>query len=410
MNISRRMNTTLTSVPGFKVSGVACDIRGNNDGRLDLALIYSVLPCTGAAVFTCNKLAAAPVRLGREQLARTKLFHGVVVNSGNANACTGKQGLEDAKVMRQLAASGLGCGADAVFVCSTGRIGRPLPMEQVVFGIDQAIADLGTTIDDGFRAADAILTSDTCRKHCSRTFEIDGKLITISGMAKGAGMIEPHMATMLAFITTDASVDSAELQQLLQDCVSKSFNAITVDGDSSTNDTVILLANGHSGVRLTPEDVGWSAFGSALESVCIELGKKIVGDGEKITKVVEIDLIGAANSNDAESAARAIGNSLLVKASWYGEDPNWGRLVDAVGYSGAAVAEDTIHLSYGLDADHWVSVFDKGFVHLENKPLWESIVRQKTFCIRIDLGQGSARFKLWATDLTDGYVNFNRSE
>lgn len=404
------MNTTVTGVKGFKASAVSCDVRGLGNDRLDLALIYSELPCTGAAVFTTNQLAAAPVKLGREQLSPDKRYAGIIVNSGNANACTGSQGRVDAEAMRGKAASLLKCDEAALFVCSTGRIGRPLPMERIEGRLPELVEGLSCAEASGLKAADAILTSDTCRKLASKRIQIGGKDVCIAGMAKGAGMIEPNMATMLGFVVTDAEVPGNSLQALLAECVSKSFNAITVDGDSSTNDTVILLANGASGVTLSPERENWSIFERAVQDVCQELAQKIVGDGEKITKVVELVVEGALSRAEAESAARAVGNSLLVKSSWFGEDPNWGRLVDAVGYSGATVQEESIVLEYGLRGEDWVSIFSGGVVHLENKTEWERIVSEPRFRIRIDLGQGSGSFTLWATDLTDGYVNFNRSE
>lgn len=404
------MNTTVTGVKGFKASAVSCDVRGLGNDRLDLALITSEFPCTAAAVFTTNQLAAAPVKLGREQLSTERRYVGIIVNSGNANACTGKRGRVDAEAMRGAAASLVRCDDLALFVCSTGRIGRPLPMARIEAGLPELVESLSCTEESGLKAADAILTSDTCRKLASKRIQIGGKEVCIAGMAKGAGMIEPNMATMLGFVVTDAEVSGNSLQALLAECVSKSFNAITVDGDSSTNDTVILLANGASGAALSPEREDWSVFKEAVQDVCQELAQKIVGDGEKITKVVELVVEGALSGAEAESAARAVGNSLLVKSSWFGEDPNWGRLVDAVGYSGAMVQEETIVLEYGLRGEDWVSIFSGGVVHLKNKTEWERIVSEPRFRIRIDLGQGSGSFTLWATDLTDGYVNFNRSE
>jgi glutamate N-acetyltransferase/amino-acid N-acetyltransferase len=404
------MEFGLTTVGGVVWSGVRCDVRGLEDGRLDVALIYSRSPCTAAGVFTTNRMAAAPVLLGREQLGEEKRYHGVLINSGNANACTGRQGMEDARLMRRLAAERVGCDETALFVCSTGRIGRLLPMEKLEDGIRRAALGLGCTEAHGLMAADAILTSDTRRKVVSRRIRVGGRIVSIAGMAKGAGMIEPNMATMLAFIVTDAAVEGSVLQGLLEESVSGSFNAITVDGDSSTNDTVLVFANGEAGVTLCPNGSGWDLFREAFADVCMELARKIVGDGEKITKVVEIVVEGAASVADARRAARAVGNSLLVKASWYGEDPNWGRLVDAVGYSGAVVSQDSIAVHYGLEGQPWVSVFAAGEVHLDNKPLWEAIVRERQFRVKIDLGQGQDAFRLWATDLTEGYVHFNRSE
>lgn len=404
------MESGITQVTGYEASGVGCDIRGTGHERLDVALVYSPASCTAAAVFTRNRMAAAPVQLGREQLGAERRFHGVVVNSGNANACTGIQGHADARRMRCIAAELLGCDEQAIFVCSTGRIGRPLPMERIEAGVALAVSRRGSTAQHGQDAADAILTSDTRRKVAHRTVEVEGGSVSIAGMAKGAGMIEPNMATMLAFIVTDADVPGAVLQALLSESVGSTFNAITVDGDCSTNDTVLTLANGASGLEMGPGKPGWEAFREAFGAICMDLARKIVGDGEKITKVVEVLVEGALTEQEAQKAARAVGNSLLVKASWYGEDPNWGRLLDAVGYSGAAVAEDSVRLHYGLEGHPWVSVFVEGEVHLMNKPAWETIVRERHFRVKVDLGMGTSAFRLWASDLTEGYVQFNRSE
>jgi glutamate N-acetyltransferase/amino-acid N-acetyltransferase len=400
----------LVDVPGFLAAGVHCDIRNKSNGRLDLAVVVSERPCTVAGVFTRNKLAAAPVRLGREQLASGGTVRGFVANSGNANACTGPEGYTDALSMRELAAQQLDCKPGEVFVCSTGRIGERLPMDRLASGLAEAGKSLGNDNAAGLRAADAILTSDTCRKVISLDVETSQGPVRISGMAKGAGMIEPNMATMLAFICTDADVASGDLQAALAEAVAVSFNAVTVDGDESTNDTALLFANGMSGVKLSPPSADWDTFKEALGKVCHVLAMKIVGDGEKITKVVEICIEGAATDEDANLAARAIANSLLVKSSWYGNDPNWGRLMDAIGYSGAQVSEETVTLHYASNEGESVLVFSRGQTIRENKVQWKEIVSASKFRILFNLGQGSCSCRIWSTDLTEGYVNFNKSE
>ncbi|NDV62594.1 bifunctional glutamate N-acetyltransferase/amino-acid acetyltransferase ArgJ [Puniceicoccales bacterium CK1056] len=400
----------LVDTPGFLATGVHCDIRNKADGRLDLALVVSETPCTVAGVFTQNKMAAAPVRLGREQLASGIAARGFVANSGNANACTGPEGLVDALKMRELAAAELGFKPEEVFVCSTGRIGERLPMDQIAKGLTDGKITLGTNSADGLKAAEAILTSDTYSKLVSVEVPTSRGTVRISGMAKGAGMIEPNMATMLAFICTDGQVGATDLQAVLSEAVDASFNAVTVDGDESTNDTALFLANGISGVELSPKSADWQAFKKAVAYVCHTLAMKIVGDGEKITKVVEISIEGAATEKEANMAARAIANSLLVKSSWYGNDPNWGRLMDALGYSGAQVSEETVELQYANAVKEPVAVFSKGRTFHENKPLWKEVVSAKTFSILFNLGQGNASCRVWSTDLTEGYVNFNKSE
>lgn len=399
----------IADVPGFRLNGAACDIRGKGDDRLDVALIVSETPAVATGVFTRNAFAAPPVMVCREILSAGNRVRAIVANSGNANACTGARGLTDARHMQALAAASALCEPREVMVCSTGRIGEALPMDRLRRGVADAGADLGSTAAHGARAADAILTSDTRRKLATVRVGTASGTITVAGIAKGAGMIEPGMATMLAFLATDAKLPPAVLRKALADAVDTSFNAITVDGDMSTNDTVLLLANGASGVR--PAGADLARFREAVERVCAALAEMIVGDGEKVTKVVELLVGGAASRADAESVARAIGNSLLVKSSWYGNDPNWGRVLDAAGYARAAFDPARVTLAYAVSAEHKpVPVFAEGTAAARNKPRWKKIVARPRFTIRLDLGAGRRSFRLLATDLTEGYVNFNKSE
>jgi len=397
-------------VPGFQVAGVHCDVRGRQNGRLDLALFLSELPCTLAGAFTRNRMAAAPVKLCREVLAKGQPVKALLVNSGNANACTGSAGLRDAKSLQSAVAAKVKCPPEAVLICSTGRIGEPLPIERLFKGIDDAAESLSVELPDWEKAGDAILTSDTHRKLVSRKMELASGTVTVSGMAKGAGMIEPNMATMLAFLFADAELPASLLQELLMEAVEGSFNAITVDGDESTNDTVLAFANGKSGVRLEKGSPDWALFAEAVVEICTELAGMIVGDGEKITRVVEVCIENAATDGDARKAARAIGNSLLVKSSWFGGDPNWGRLMDAIGYSGADVTEESVDLWYCPCGGERVPVFTKGQAAIEHKARWAEIVRSDRFQIHISLGRGNSSYRLLSTDLTEGYVNFNKSE
>ncbi len=398
----------LTDVPGFEAAGVACDIRQKNDAkRLDLALVHSLRPCTAAGTFTRNAVKAAPVLLCQEHLAAGGPFHGFVANSGNANACTGADGLRDARAMAQRAAAALNQKPGAFFVSSTGRIGQPLPMDRVLKGIERAVTEKGRTAAHGKRAADAILTSDTRAKTVTVSFTYDGKKHVVAGCAKGAGMIQPNMATMLAFLATDFSVPRSFLQKTLAEAVAGTFNCITVDGDMSTNDTVLMLANGHSGVSVgdkSPRELR-VLFAEAVWKACEVLADKIVSDGEKITKVVEVRVQGAASAEDAEKVARAIGNSLLVKSSWCGEDPNWGRLADAAGYSGAKLVEAKLDIRYND-----VPALTAGRPHPELKPKWKEVVRHRRFTVTLDLHLGKGAFRLLATDLTEAYVTYNKSE
>jgi glutamate N-acetyltransferase/amino-acid N-acetyltransferase len=393
----------LSDPKGYLAAAVSADIRGNGGDRLDTGIVYSLSPCAAAGVFTKNAVKAAPVLDCERILGLGTPIHGIVANSGNANACTGTQGIQDSLEMIRSAEAACGAPKNGFLVCSTGRIGDLLPMDR----IKPAIAKLGESIEKdracGAEFATCILTSDTRNKTCTAQFEINGKLVSVGGAAKGAGMIQPDMATMLAFVTTDIAASSAELKSLLVEAVDPTFNAITVDGDMSTNDTALVLANGESGVTL--DDQSRALFKEALYRVCDCLADKIVSDGERITKVVEILISGAASNSDAENIARAIGNSLLVKTSWYGNDPNWGRLMDALGYADAQIDQYVIDISYD-DALALVS----GDPIPNNKPKWKEVVSQSRFTIKIDMHQGDGIYRLRASDLTEGYVDFNKSE
>ena len=398
----------ITDVPGFEAAGVPCDLRQKNDPkRLDLALLFSLRPCTAAGTFTKNAVKAAPVLLCEKHLADGGSFHGIIANSGNANACTGADGLRDATATAQRAAASLNLKASSFFVCSTGRIGQPMPMDRLVKGLERAVTEKGRTPAHGKKAADAILTSDTRAKTVTVTFTYDGKKHVVAGIAKGAGMIQPNMATMLAFLATDFSVPRSFLQKTLSEAVAGTFNCITVDGDMSTNDTVLILANGYSGVSVgdkSPRELR-VLFAEAVWKACEMLADKIVSDGEKITKVVEVKVAGAASSEDAEKIARAIGNSLLVKSSWNGEDPNWGRLAAAAGYSGAKLNEAKLDIFYND-----TPAMTAGKPHAELKPKWKEIVKGRRFTVTLNLHLGKAGYRLLATDLSEGYVNYNKSE
>ena len=396
----------IADCPGFKTVGVACDVRGKGDLELlDLALIASEEPCHAAGVFTLNDVCAAPVLVCKEILTSPSAkVAGIVVNSGNANAATAEQGMIDAKEMSAIAQIETGIGSPFL-VCSTGRIGRKLPMQNIKTGIAAAAKALSEESQNSLDAADAILTSDTRRKCATAQFTYEGKILTVSGIAKGAGMIEPNMATMLAFLATDLDVDNAALKNTLVQACNKTFNRISIDGDMSTNDTVLLLANGKSG--LVPDDSPelLQAFREAVFMVCDNLAEKIVGDGEKITKLVELIVEGCQTEEDAEKVARCVGNSLLVKTSWYGSDPNWGRLADAAGYAQVGLKEACFDIYY----DEVPALI--GGIPQDNKlSEWKAIVAKKRFRITLNLNQGSGTFRLLTSDLSEAYVNFNKSE
>jgi len=397
----------LSDVPGLRVGAGSGDIRRKGQDRPDTALVVADRPCAAAGVFTTNDVKAAPVRFSQAVLAAGAAgIRGLVANSGNANACTGEQGLRDTEAMARLAAEAAGCPGEAFLVCSTGRIGEPLPMDRVAKGVSEAGARLAATPQEGERAAWAILTSDTRPKSVTARFDWEGRTITVAGIAKGAGMIEPNMATMLAFVATDLAASPGVLRDALLAANAQSFNCVSVDGDMSTNDTVILLATGASGLALDGAPAGLAArFQEALDRVCFALAEKIVGDGEKITKVVSVEVAGARTRADAEAVARAVGNSLLVKSAWYGEDPNWGRLADAAGYARIGLEEARLDIAYDD-----VPAVVQGRPLPENKPRWKEVVTRRRFAVRLNLNLGPAAFRLLTTDLSEAYVNFNKSE
>ena len=397
----------LSDVPGLRVGAGAGDIRRKGQDRLDTALVVADRPCSAAGVFTTNDVKAAPVRVSQALLAaQAGAIRGIVANSGNANACTGEQGLRDTEAMARLAAEAAGCPGEPFLVCSTGRIGEPLPMDRVARGVAEAGARLASTPQEGERAAWAILTSDTRPKSVTARFAWEGRAVTVSGIAKGAGMIEPNMATMLAFVATDLAASPGALRAALLDANAQSFNCVSVDGDMSTNDTVLLLATGASGLSLDGAPAGLAAlFREALDRVCFALAEKIVGDGEKITKVVSVEVSGARSRAEAEAVARAVGNSLLVKSAWYGEDPNWGRLADAAGYARVGLDEARLDIAYDD-----VPAVAQGRPLPENKPRWKEVVTRRRFAVRLNLNLGAAAFRLLTTDLSEAYVNFNKSE
>ena len=397
----------LTEPRGFFCSGVHCDVKGKRNGKLDLGIIYSKKPCSVAGVFTTNDVRAAPVRYCESLIKDEKtLCHAIVANSGNANACTGRQGELDTKKMAAEVARHFNIHSKEVLVCSTGRIGEPLPMSRITAGIRDAADDIIQEYDGAKAFQEAILTSDTCTKSCSAKISASVGEITVGGVVKGAGMIEPNMATMLAFLTTDLGASNAELQAILAEAVNKSFNRITIDGDMSTNDTVLLMANGNSGIQFSKESKKFQqSFADAVEAVCAALAKKCVSDGEKVTKFVRMKVTGAKTTENAEKVARCVANSLLVKSSWYGSDPNWGRIIDAAGYAKVGMDFDQVDLHYND-----IPALIKGEPQVGNKSQWKEIVSGKEFSITLHLNMGKASGEIWSNDLSEEYVNFNKSE
>ena len=401
-NVKFIENGSTTSVAGFKAAGVVAGFK--RSGAPDFALLVSDVPANFAGVFTSCTFAAAPVRLCRERVRNGGTLRAVAVNSGNANACTGKAGLDNARLTCCMAAERLGISPDEVAVSSTGRIGVQMPMDTIEKGLDLAVPAL--SCDGGNDAAQAIMTTDTVPKAVAVEFELDGKTVTIGAMTKGAGMIDPKLvglhATMLCFITTDVKADNSTLQSLLEDNAENSFNRITVDGDMSTNDTVLLLANGKSGVEIVPGSENEKIFKSALLEVMQSLARKMVTDGEGTTKVVTIEVVNAKSVKDARIAAEAVANSLLCKTAWFGNDPNWGRVVAALGYSGAEFDPDLCDIYY----DGVPVVTDGGDAGTPEADLAD-IVKKDSFTIRCDFKEGSSDYWGWSSDISYEYVKIN---
>ena len=394
----------ITAPQGFLAGSVYCGIKATNLDKPDIALVYSPQPTEVAATFTTNRVKAAPVRVSRANL-RSPDVRAIIANAGNANACTGVDGIETAKRMVRATAAVLGLRERQVMVCSTGRIGVPLPIEKMEATIEQKFP--AALSDDGSaRAAAAIMTSDTFAKECAVECEIDGCTVRIGGIAKGAGMIDPNMATMLCFITTDAAIGKSLLQHALSVSVEQSFNRITIDGDMSTNDTVILLANGLAGNKpLRASHADLKVFQRALDHVTQTLARLIVQDGEGVTKFVEIQVNGAVSLTDARKTAEAIAKSTLVKCAWFGCDPNWGRLMDAIGYCGAKIREELVDIYY----DGVIAV-KGGCASKTPAAKLQQLVAAPRFKVTIDLNLGPGEYTVYTTDLSVDYVKLNMGE
>lgn len=387
-----------TSAKGFKACGVAAGIKAN---RTDMAMLLSDRASTCAGLFTSNRVAAAPVVLDRERAAKGKC-RGVVVNAGCANACTGQKGFADAVEMARLAAETVGIPEEEMLVSSTGTIGRRLPMQRIADGIK--LAKDALSYDGGAAAARAIMTTDTKPKEVALKVKIGGVDVTIGGMCKGAGMICPNLATMLCYITTDAAVGAKDLRAALKAAADNSFNRITVDGDQSTNDTLVVFANGAAGGKvLTPAQDDFALFTEALSEVAKALAMKIVEDGEGATKFVTVAVEKAASDEDALRAARAVANSPLFKTACFGADPNWGRVICAVGYSGAQV--DDMKTEIYFDD---VCVYDKGEVaDATAQAKLAEVMAQRAFTVTVKLNLGEGADAVYTSDFSYDYVKIN---
>ncbi|HNY31599.1 MAG TPA: bifunctional glutamate N-acetyltransferase/amino-acid acetyltransferase ArgJ [Fibrobacteria bacterium] len=388
-----------TTPRGFAAALHTCGIKVS--GSPDLALLVSDTACHWDAVFTTNAVAAAPVLLGRELLASGRPLRAVLVNSGNANAVTGQQGIEDARETAKLLETSLSLPESSALVSSTGVIGVPLPMAKIRSGLP-AIASL-TSSSGGARFARGIMTTDTRPKHAAISFSHDGGEVRLGGCAKGAGMIHPRMATMLSYLTCDAKLHPDVLRGAFRRAVDASFNRISVDGDTSTNDTCVLLANGASGLaEILPGTPEAARFEEALKILTAHLAREIVRDGEGATTVVRLDVVGARDADQAERVARSVCNSPLVKCAIHGRDPNWGRILCAAGYAGAGVVPHSVDLSI-----QEVPVLVRGTPVSFDAPALSGSMRGEEVKIRLDLGQGGAETTFWTCDFSAEYVSIN---
>ena len=388
----------VTFPQGFKAAGVKAGIK--KSGNLDLAVIYTEQEAAVAGTFTQNAVAAAPVLVSKDVVKGGKA-HAIVANAGCANACTGETGLKNAKEMAACAAEALGCAANEVVVGSTGVIGVNLPMEKITAGVTAAVKEL--SVDGSEKAGNAIITTDTYSKACALEIELGGKKVRFGAIAKGSGMIQPNMATMLCFITTDAAIDSKLLQEALSDIVNVSFNMISVDGDMSTNDMVIVMANGAAGnAKITEKGADYEKFAEALKSICVGLAQRIAADGEGATKFLTINVKGAKCFTDAKTVAMSVAKSPLVKTAFFGEDPNWGRVICAVGYAGAPMVPEKTVVKFG-----GIAVYANGLGATFDEAKLREVMAEHDIVIDIEMGLGDAEATVWSCDFSYEYVKIN---
>jgi len=393
----------VTSPVGFMAAATACGLK--ESGALDLAVLFSDRDCTAAGVFTRNRVAAAPVILDRETLAANPGgIRGVVANAGVANACTGPVGMEAARVTQRMAAGAFGCEPNQVLVLSTGVIGVQLDLSKMEAGLRRVAPEL--THDGGPAAAQAIMTTDTRPKQIGTRVSLPGGDVTIAGMAKGSGMIHPDMATMLSVLTTDAAISPVMLDELLRGAVERSFNRISVDGDTSTNDTVLLLANGASGVAVD-DDASQAAFREGLNRVCLALAQAIVHDGEGAMRFITLQVTGAREQVEALRVARAIATSPLVKTAFAGGDPNWGRILAAAGRAGVDLIPDRLSLWVGEGEMADLQLVRDGTPTACDESHAAQVFATPEFTVCLDLGMGEETVTIWTCDLTHEYININ---
>ncbi len=395
----------VTAAKGFEAAGVAAEIKYK--GRTDMAIVYSQVPCKAAGTFTTNVAKAAPVKWDQKVVKESEFAQVVIVNSGIANACTGAEGYGYCQATADKAAEVFGISADAVLLGSTGVIGKQLPIDRIQAGVEKLAAAKSDTLEAGTAAAKAIMTTDTCEKELAVEIEIGGKTVTIGGMAKGSGMIHPNMCTMLSFITTDAAISKTALQKALSDDVDDTYNMISVDGDTSTNDTVLVLANGMAGNDEIVEGTeAYTKFAEALHVINEYLAKKIAGDGEGATALFEVNIVGAKTKEQAVLLSKAIACSNLTKTAIAGHDANWGRIICAMGYSGAEFDPEKVDLFFESSAGK-IQIAENGVALDFSEEKATEILSQPVVIATADVKMGDAKATAWGCDLTHGYIEIN---
>ncbi len=395
----------VTSPAGFKAASTAAGIK--YQGRTDMAMVYSEVPCDCAGTFTSNIVKAACVMWDKEIVESGRKMQAVVVNSGIANACTGQEGYDACRKTAEAVNEALGVPADTVAVASTGVIGMQLPTEKLAAGVKAMAPELSDTKEAGTAASKAIMTTDTINKEIAVTFEAGGKTVTLGGMSKGSGMIHPNMCTMLGFLTTDLSIDKKLMQEALSSVITDTFNMITVDGDTSTNDTLLLMANGLAENKtITEKNADYDAFYEALNFVCEFLARKMAGDGEGATKLFECKVVNAKTKEDARILAKAVVGSNLSKAAIFGCDANFGRFLCAMGYSGSKFDQNDVELFFVSKAGK-LQVFDRGVPLSFDEDLARKIMEEKEVTVFVDMHEGDAQGTAWGCDLTYDYVKIN---
>ncbi len=395
----------ITAAKGFTAADCEANIKYKD--RTDMAMIFCKEPCVCAGTFTSNVVKAACVMWDKEIVESGRAMHGVIVNSGIANACTGKEGYDACEATAKAAEEELGVPYDTIAVASTGVIGMQLPVNKLVAGVKKMSSSLNDSLDAGTRASKAIMTTDTINKEIAVTFEIGGKTVTLGGMSKGSGMIHPNMCTMLGFLTTDLAIEKKLLQEALSEVVVDTFNMISVDGDTSTNDTLLVMANGLAGnEKITEKNADYNTFKEALFEVCKFLARKMASDGEGATKLFTAHVLNAKSKEDARVLARSVISSSLSKAAIYGCDANFGRFLCAMGYSGVSFDQKDVELYFESKAGE-CKVFEYGVPLVFDEELATKIMSEEEVIIRIDMHEGSEEATAWGCDLTYDYVKIN---